>query len=97
MACIIYVTTTKSANKTWNHHSLSAQYEQYNIWLEKFPGFVSKSGREVDQNTWENTFIFESREAWDNFIKAKANLDWWKDIVKYNADNGIVSRVDFQE
>lgn len=95
MACIVIVTTTKPSDKVWNHHTLANQHDHYRIWLERFPGFINKSGREIDPNTWENTFVFDSRESWNRFIAEKADLSWWKDIVKYNAENGISSTTTF--
>lgn len=96
MSCIVIVTTTKPVNVAWNHHTLSTQHELYRIWLEKFPGFISKSGREVTPDCWENTFIFDSRASWDKFLEDKKDLDWWKDMVRYNTDHGISSVVEFQ-
>jgi hypothetical protein len=88
---IYIVTTTKPADVAWMHLAMPHWAEQYKAWMESFPGFISKSGRELDHSTWENTFVFESEEAWKSFNKEKLSFEFFKEISSYNKSRGITT------
>lgn len=97
MPVTIVSTTTKPEGTTWfihtsNQEIIRQEMFEHKLWVESFPGFVSRTPEETQsEHVKKQTLVFETEEAYNNFIEARNNQPFWQNRKAYNEQFGIVT------
>jgi len=80
----LVTTTVRPAGTQWFNQAEPEKIKELKTWIKSFPGLLHSEGKQVDDLTWQNTFVFESKDACDAFVMQlnnhavhKARLNYW--------------------
>ena len=98
MTFIVIHTTTKPAEANWftdtnpDHFAAATAHRE---WLHTSPGLVSRIQDDTgDANVKKVTLMFETEEAYNNFVIERSNQEFWLTRKSYNDANGIITQTE---
>ena len=60
--------TTRPENTLWFNQVEPEKIKQLTSWVKEYPGLLSVSGKQINITTWQNIYMFESKERCDQFL-----------------------------
>lgn len=64
--------TTRPENTLWYNQAQPEKIKQLASWVKAYPGLLSVSGKQINITTWQNIYMFESKERCDQFLSDRS-------------------------
>jgi hypothetical protein len=89
------ITSRKPAGEQWFGDVSPANraiVKSFHVWLRTVPGFVSREVRIIDDNTKEETLVFNTIEEYTAFTSSRTTNSDWIARHQYNLAHTIVTQ-----